>query len=172
MNASANVTNLCVASSTKGFTMPANKRPRSDSAAAAVNAMLNAAKPLPAVPKHVKLRKQDMPFWEGIVCARARAEWTECDLVVGAQLARCQADMEAAQQQLDEEGTTIENHRGTMVANPLFSVLQQLAQREMALMRVLRMGTPIPTVDLVGQRGAERAARTARTEAEEEDLLA
>lgn len=135
--------------------------------------MLNAAKPLPEVPKHVKLRKQDIPFWEGIVCARARAEWTECDLVVGAQLARCQADMEKAQQQLDDEGTTIENHRGTMVANPLFAVLQQLANREMALMRTLRMGASIPTVDLVGQRGVERAARKAREEAsDEEDLLA
>ncbi len=46
------------------------KRTRSDSAASAVKAMLNAAKNDIQVPKHVKLRVGDAVFWDGVVRAR------------------------------------------------------------------------------------------------------
>jgi len=48
--------------------------------------MVNAALPLPGVPGHVRLRPEDLPFWEGIVRARARAGQADADLVVPAQL--------------------------------------------------------------------------------------
>lgn len=72
--------------------------------------------------------------------ARARAEWGDADLVVAAQLARCQCDIEQEAQSLASEGTVIENFRGTPVMNPRVTVLEQLARREMALMRTLRIG--------------------------------
>lgn len=46
------------------------KRNRSDSAASAVKAMLNAAKDDIQVPKHIKLREGDAVFWDGVVRAR------------------------------------------------------------------------------------------------------
>ena len=73
--------------------------------------------------------------------ARTRDEWSDADLVVGVQLARCQADIERESKLLDDEGTVQKNDRGTMVANPRASVLEQLARRETALMRTLRMGS-------------------------------
>ena len=73
------------------------KRNRADSASSAVKAMLNAAKDTIQVPAHVKLRDGDMVFWEGVVRARARDEWTETDLVVAGQLARCLHDIEDEQ---------------------------------------------------------------------------
>jgi hypothetical protein len=142
--------------------MDGMKRQRSDSATAAVSAMMNASLPPIEPPPHVKLRDCDRPFWEGVIRARAREEWTDSDLVVGAQLARCQADMEREQEVLDQEGSVVDNHRGTQVANPRFHVLQQLAQREMALLRALRMGGPIPARDLNSKRGLERDAVRAR----------
>jgi hypothetical protein len=143
---------------------------RSDSASAAVNAMVNAAKPLPELPKHVTLRKGDEPFWEGVLRARARDEWTESDLVVGAQLARCQRDIEDEQIALDAEGSVVENRRGTMVANARFMVLQQLAQREMMLLRALRIAGAVPaTEDLNNKRGLERAAGRLRDQVQDED---
>ena len=60
------------------------KRTRSDSAASAVKAMLNAAKDDLRPPAHVRLRDGDEPFWVGVVRARARDEWTEADLMVAA----------------------------------------------------------------------------------------
>jgi len=147
------------------------KRQPADSATAAVDAMLKAAlAPLP-LPAHVKLRKGDQPFWAGLAKARARDEWTDADLVLGAQLARVQADIEAESKALDAEATVITNKRGTLLANPRVGVLDQLVRRELAMLRALRMGGPTPIRDLNERRGIERAAGRARAEIED-DLLA
>ena len=150
------------------------KRTRSDSAASAVKAMVNAALPPLPLPEHVQLRETDHPFWEGVLRARARDEWTESDLVVAAQLARCQADIEREQQILNYEGTVVENAKGTQIMNPRVTVLEQLSRREMALMRTLRMGGRIAgdARDQAGKRAIERKAHQIRTELEDDGLLA
>ena len=147
---------------------------RSDSAASAVTAMVNASKgPIP-VPAHVRLRDEDLPFWFGIVRARARDEWTEADLVVAAQLARCQRDIEVESLTLEGQNTVVTNARGTDVMNPRVAVLEQLARREMALMRTLRMGGRIAgdSRDEAGRRKIERQSAKLREELAEDDLLA
>jgi hypothetical protein len=150
------------------------KRKPSNTAEAAVKAALAAAAPDLQPPAHCRMREGDAPFWLGIVCARARDEWTEADLVVGAQLARCMHDVELQQEALDGEGSVIANDRGTKVLNPRVTVLEQLARREMALMRTLRMGGRIvgDARDAAGSRRLERQARKTKAEVEEEDLLA
>lgn len=150
------------------------RKKRSDSAAAAIAAMVNAAKPLPNLPGHVHLRPEDLPFWEGIARARARDEWTDADLVVAAQLARCQHDIERESKALDVEGSVIENQRGTPVMNPRHAVLEQLARREMALMRTLRIGGSVTgdRRDLEKARKIQREAEKAREELADDDLLA
>lgn len=147
---------------------------RSTSAESAVKAMVNAAKGDLQPPAHVKLRDGDEPFWAAVVRARARDEWSEADLVVAAQLARCLHDIETEQVQLDIEGTVMKNDRGTLVANPRVSVLEQFARREMALMRTLRMGGRIAgdARDESGKRKIERTARKVREELEDDGLLA
>lgn len=150
---------------------PRTKRARADSAASAVKAMVDAAKPDIEVPQHVTLTDSARPFWIGVVRARARDEWSEVDLVVAAQLAQCQADMEEEDQALRIEGRVVKNDRGTQVMNPRTTVLEQLARREMALMRTLRMGGRIAgdARDETGKRTLERQSRTARKQVEEED---
>lgn len=150
------------------------KRARADSASAAVQAMVDAAKGDLQPPPHVKLREGDEVFWQGVVRARARDEWTETDLVVAGQLARCLHDIEKEQAALDGEGTVIANDRGTMVVNPRVSVLEQFARREMALMRTLRMGGRVAgdSRDVAGTRKIERESKKLRAELEEDDLLA
>ena len=136
--------------------------------------MVDAAKGALKPPAHVKLRDGDKPFWDGVVCARARDEWTEADLVVAAQLARCQHDIEREQLLLDADGAVVTNDRGTPVMNPRVSVLEQLARREMALMRTLRLGGRIAgdIRDEAGRRKIERTSRKLRDELEEDELLA
>nr|AER23961.1 terminase small subunit [Variovorax sp. HH01] len=150
------------------------KRTRATSAESAVKAMVNAAKGDLQPPAHVKLREGDAPFWAAVVRARARDEWSEADLVVAAQLARCLHDIEVEQAALDAEGTVTTNERGTNVVNPRVSVLEQFARREMALMRTLRMGGRIAgdLRDESGKRKIERAARKVREELEDDGLLA
>ena len=152
----------------------ATKRNRADSAASAVKAMVNAAQGTIQVPAHVKLRPGDEVFWEGVVRARARDEWTETDLVVAGQLARCLHDIEDEQTALDTEGTVIKNDKGTPVVNPRVSVLEQFARREMALMRTLRMGGRVAGAarDEGPARKIERQSRKLREELEDDELLA
>jgi hypothetical protein len=136
--------------------------------------MVNAAlRPLP-LPEHVVLREGDQPFWDGVLRARARDEWNENDLVVAAQLARCQADIEHEQGLLNAEGSVVENARGTQIMNPRVTVMEQLSRREMALMRTLRMGGRISgdTRDQLGKRALERKAHQIRNELEDDGLLA
>lgn len=154
--------------------MPKPKRVRADSAEAAVQALVSVAKGPIVPPKHVRLREGDLPFWEGVLCARARDEWTATDLVVAAQLARCQFDIENESTLLDSEGSVTTNDRGTRVANPRVTVLEQLARREMALMRTLRMGGKVAgdPRDEGTRRKLERQARALSEELAEDELLA
>jgi hypothetical protein len=150
---------------------PRTKRARADSAASAVKAMVDAALPDIEVPAWVTLTESAKPFWIGVVRARARDEWQEVDLVVAAQLAQCQADIEEEDAALRAEGRVITNDRGTKVMNPRTTVLEQLARREMALMRTLRMGGRVAgdQRDELKKRGLERDARKAKGQVEEED---
>jgi hypothetical protein len=150
------------------------KRTRADSAESAVKAMVDAAKGDLHPPAHVKLRERDLPFWLGVVRARARDEWTEADLVVASQLAKCQSDIEVEQETLDGESTVVTNDRGTACVNPRVAVLEQYARREMALMRTLRMGGRVAgdASKELARRKVLSGAKQARQELEEEDFLA
>ena len=150
------------------------KRSDTRTATTAVKAMLDAAKSQVQPPLHVTLRDRDLPFWAGIVRARARDEWIDADLVVASQLAKCQADIELEQAKLDDESTVLQNERGTMCVNPRVSVLEQYARRQMALMRALGINHRV-TADKrteVSRRKVERGAEKAREELEDEGLLA
>ena len=142
------------------------RKPRSDSASAAINAALNASLPDIEPPPHVRLRPEDAPFWSSIIQSRARDEWTKADLVVAAQLARCQRDIEVEAIVLENEGSVIENQRGTPVMNPRHAVLEQLSRREMAIMRSLQMGGNATNTrkDAIKKRELERKAREAHDE--------
>jgi hypothetical protein len=150
------------------------KRVRADSAEAAVQALVNVAKgPIPC-PAFVRLRDGDLPFWDAILLARARDEWTQTDLVVAAQLARCQLDIENESLLLDSEGAVVSKNNGDKVVNPRVAVVEQLAKREMALLRTLRMGGRIAgdQRDEGTRRKLERQARAMQDELAEDELLA
>lgn len=150
---------------------PAIKRSRADSAASAVKAMVDASKADIEVPDWVTLTPSAIPFWAGVVRARTRDEWIDVDLVVAAQLAQCQADIAEEDAALRLEGRVITNERGTPVMNPRTTVMEQLARREMALMRTLRMGGRAggDPRNEENKRKIERQSRKLRGELEEED---
>lgn len=141
------------------------RRKRSDSAAAAVAATQAAALGPLAPPKHIKLRRGDRPFWNGIVSARPRDTWTESDLVMAASLARCQADIEALQRQIDADGFLIDGK-----PHPCAEMLEKATRRAMALGRAIAVNT-VATVgrsaDIAKGAALEREAR----EADDDDLI-
>jgi hypothetical protein len=150
------------------------RKARSDSAAAAIQAAKNAALGDLMPPEHVCISADVMPDYLAVVRARARDEWSELDLIVAAQLAECIGQQREQSAIILIEGEVLENARGTMVANPRVTILERLAGRQMAYMRTLQMGGRVPgTVGdkrkKQGARVLERGARRAHEEAVEED---
>lgn len=151
-----------------------DKRNRSDSVTSAVKAMASAAL-APLMPlEHAGITDDALPFWRNVLCARARDEWTEADLVVAAQLAQCMSDIHKETADLRREGRVIQNGRGTPVMNPRNAALEQMSRRELALMRSLRMTGRVAgdSRDEAGSRLIEAQSRRIREELEEDDLLA
>jgi hypothetical protein len=151
------------------------RKPRSDSAEAAIKAALNAATPAPQIPDSVKLSEKHFPFWKAIISSRARNEWTDATLIVAAQLARTQYEIEFESEALEKEGSVVENQRGTPIMNPRQTVMEQLCRREMALMRTLGIsgsGANGDKRDLQKARQMQQQAEKLAKELEEDDLLA
>lgn len=89
-------------------------------------------------PEGVVLRNDDeMVIWRQFTRARARSDWRDCDLILIAKAVRIEADIRKHQLQLDETGALIANERGTMVMNPLFTVVDSLQRQQLAVIRSL-----------------------------------
>lgn len=143
------------------------RRARTDSAAGAVAAFDSALSGDIQPPEHVKLRDADWPFWYSITRARAKDAWTPADLVHAASLARCMSDIERVQAELDIEGDTIENQRGTMVLNPKHSLLETLTRRSVALCRIVQIHAQATQGDSRDQKKRNTKARETKAIADE-----
>jgi hypothetical protein len=109
------------------------------------------------------------------MASRARDEWSKNDLIVAAQLARCQADIETESEIVEIEGSVVENARGTQIMNPRHSVLEQMARRELALMRALAMTASNAGKDKGNTEAARKLQRESsgvRDELADDSLLA
>lgn len=155
----------------------ATRKPRSDSATAAINAAKNVAMGDPMPPAHVQISTDALPDYRAIVRARTREEWSEYDLLVAAQMAECIAKQREFDALIVLEGDVIKNDKGTLVANPRVSMLERLAGRQLAYTRILQMGGRVPGTagdkrKKQAGRQLERGARQAADEVEDNELLA
>lgn len=150
------------------------RRLRADSTTSVIKAMSDAAMGELQPPSHITITDSAIPFWSGIVRARARDEWSEVDLVVVGQLAQCQADIADQDILLRTEGSIVTNERGTQIMNPRATLMENLARREMALMRTLRLGGSVSgdKRDDAKRRSIQRQSEEIRKELEDHDLLA
>lgn len=112
-----------------------SRNPRSDSAAAAVQAAQNAAQGPLEPPAHVTLPDGARPFWDAVVRNRPRHRWNDADLATAAMLARAQCDIERLQRELEAEGDLTE--AGTL--NPKHRLLETLVKRVASLSRLLHV---------------------------------
>ena len=71
--------------------------------------------------------------------ARAREDWRDLDLLLLAKVVRMEADIRQHQETLDRSGVLIQNKRGTLVANPLLSVVDTLERRQLAVIRSMSL---------------------------------
>ena len=71
--------------------------------------------------------------------ARAKEDWRDMDLILLAKIVKMEADIRAAQVELDAVGMMVENKRGTQIPNPLISVIDTLERRQLAVIRSMSL---------------------------------
>ena len=81
----------------------------------------------------------ELIIWHQFTRARARSDWRDMDLILLTKIVKMEADIRAAQIELDAMGMTIENKRGTPVPNPFLSVIDSLERRQLAVIRSMSL---------------------------------
>ena len=119
--------------------MSQKKRTDKNSVTAAVEGFRGAIESVP-LPQGVELRSdEELVIWEQFTRARARADWRDMDLLLLAKVVRMEADIRKHQDTLDRSGVLIQNKRGTLVPNPLISVIDTLERRQLSVIRSMSL---------------------------------
>jgi hypothetical protein len=112
------------------------RNPRSDSAAAAVQAAQNIALGPPTPPAHIALPPEAMPFWSAIMRNKPRDRWNEVDLAHAATMARAQADIQRLLIEIEYDG---DFGAVTGKLNPRHALVEKLHRRVMDLCRLIQV---------------------------------
>lgn len=152
--------------------MSQKKRSDKNSVTAALGGFKGAMESVP-LPQGVDLRSdEELVIWDQFTRARAREDWRDMDLLLLAKVVRMEADIRKHQETLDRSGVLIQNKRGTLVANPLLSVIDTLERRQMAVIRSMSLNQMASDPRTIN--GAARSAVDARNvlQSFEDDLIA
>jgi hypothetical protein len=119
--------------------MSQKKRSDKNSTSAALAGFAGAMETVP-LPDGVTLRDDDeRVIWGQFSRARAREDWRDMDLILLTKIVKMESDIRKHQAALDQTGVLLENKRGTMVANPLLTVIDMLERRQMAVIRSMSL---------------------------------
>lgn len=132
------------------------RKTRSDSTTAAVEA-IQAAGSVIQPPAYIALRECDRPFWDSLTACKPADRWSESDLVDAASLARCKADIERIQREIDAEGDILDGK-----LNPRHALLETLTRRSMALARTLQIHSRARNGESRNQQAAFKTSEHAR----------
>ncbi len=92
------------------------------------------------VPEGVILRDDsEMVIWRQFTRTRTSRDWRDFDLLLIAKAVRAESDIRRHQLILDKSGPLIKTERGTPIANPLLSVIDQLQRQQLAIIRSLSL---------------------------------
>lgn len=103
----------------------AGRKQRIDSATAAVEVMVKAARDIQP-PAHAPLEDDALPFWDDIISARAKSEWSGHDLACASDLANAMAMLVEQRRILRKDGVTTVGPKGALMAHPRVSVVHGL----------------------------------------------
>ena len=116
------------------------KRSDKNSATSAVAGFVGAINDRIPLPAGVELRSEaEVIIWHRFTRARARSDWRDMDLILLAKIVKMEADIRAAQIELDAMGTMVENKHGTPIPNPPLSVMDTLEWRQLAVIRSMSL---------------------------------
>lgn len=133
-------------------TKPSKRRPRSDSVGETIQ-IIQAKYQDILPPNHIKLREEDVPFWNSIISEYAKSEWTDHQLEIAAMLARNMYDLENTHSLMRKEGSiiSVKNAEGHVInkkVNPRKQLMDMYIKNILSLRRSLalhargKMGEP------------------------------
>ena len=125
-------------------------------------------------PDGIELRSDlERTIWHQFSRARPREDWRDMDLILLAKIVKMEADIRAAQVELDAVGMMVENKRGTQIPNPLISVIDTLERRQLAVIRSMSLNqTAHDPRTINGTAKVESEARAALKDVGVEGLIA
>ena len=116
------------------------KRTDKNSATAAVTGFAGVTDDAILPPAGLELRSEkEHLIWSQFTRARAKSDWRDMDLIMLAKIVRMEADIRAAQVEMDAVGMMVENKRGTPIPHPLISVIDTLERRQLAVIRSMSL---------------------------------
>jgi len=137
--------------------MPAQIRQKKSTANNAVKAFRSLSEELSPTED---LSAVEMTHFQRLVFSREAESWTPHDLSVATNLAKILRRFDELQTQLDSDGLTLVNDRGTTVAHPLLSASMTMSNTIQALSRTLGLAAT--------QRGLAGAPQAGRNKADAE----
>ncbi|MES4613012.1 terminase [Ewingella sp. CoE-038-23] len=153
----------------------AEKRTRSDSSSAAIQAMQNATVDTIQPPAHAGLEKKAEPFWHDNIRSKALDSWTPADLLAAAELANNQLYITVLRKDLRKEERVRGEDRDEGLIKDYRKQIVELQRTILAQRRDLQIhshATNGESRDQKNRNQNDRAARNTKSHhAEEEDNL-
>lgn len=150
------------------------KRSDKNSASAAVAGFAGVIDDAILPPAGVQLRSdKEHLIWNQFIRARAKSDQRYMDLILLAKIVKMEADIRAAQVELDTDGMMVENKCGTQIPNPLISVIDTLERHQLAVIRSMSLNqTASDPRTINGTAKVEDKARVALKTVSFEGLIA
>ena len=126
------------------------------------------------LPQGVELRSdEEVVIWDQFTRARAREDWRDMDLLLLAKVVRMEADIRRYQAQVEQQGSIVENQRGTPIPNPLLNIIDTVERRQLAVIRSMSLNQQASDPrTLNGSAKNVSKARTAIDDASDDGLIA
>ncbi|MGV8925019.1 MAG: terminase [Ewingella sp.] len=153
----------------------AEKRTRSDSSSAAIQAMQNATVDTIQPPAHAGLEKKAEPFWHDNIRSKALDSWTPADLLAAAELANNQLYITVLRKDLRKEERARGEARNEGLIKDLRKQITDLQRTILAQRRDLQIHSHATNGESRDQKNRNQNDRNARntksTHTQEEDNL-
>lgn len=150
----------------------ADRRTRSDSSTAAIQAMKNAAEDTIAPPDYAGLEAGAEPFWHDNIRSKALDSWTPADLLAAAELANNQLYVITLRKELRKEERIKGEERKEPLIKELRKQIPELQRTILAQRRDLQIhshATNGETRDQKKRNQNDRNARSTKAEHEEQE---
>ena len=141
----------------------ADKRTRSDSSAAAVQAMKNAAVDTIDPPSHAGLEKKAEPFWHDNIRSKALDSWTPADLLAAVELANNQLYITVLRRDLRKEERKRGEDRNEQLIKDLRKQIVELQRTILAQRRDLQIHSHATNGESRDQKKRNENDRNARS---------